>query len=293
MSPSHDADELAIAQHGDAVAQRGDLVEAMRDVDERRPVRPPRADQREQALDLGVGQRRGRLVEHDHAARRRRARGRSRSSAARRCRGRDRRVEIDRPSSPARARSISPARAARTRASSRCRIATARVRARGCRRPTCPGSARAPGARPRCRRGARRAVRAKRLDAAVDDDLALVAAAYTPPRILISVDLPAPFSPTSPSTSPGAIDERHVVQRAHARERLADRSQLDHRSRARSRAATRLAMPATRGPASANTQVARRAGPPVHAHAMPRAAPSTAPFAPAPPPLPTIGPASG
>ena len=59
------ADELAVAQHGDAVAQRRDLVEPVRDVHER--ARLPPADQREQARDLGVGERRGRLVEHDHA----------------------------------------------------------------------------------------------------------------------------------------------------------------------------------------------------------------------------------
>ena len=42
----------------------------------------------------------------------------------------------------------------------------------------------------------------------------------TPPRIFISVDLPAPFSPIRPSTSPGASDE---ARRRRARRHL-DRS---------------------------------------------------------------------
>ena len=37
--------------------------------------------------------------------------------------------------------------------------------------------------------------------------------ATTPPRIFISVDLPAPFSPTRPMTSPGAT-ERLTSSRA-------------------------------------------------------------------------------
>ena len=47
------ADELAVAHHGDAIAQRGDLVEPVRDVDERRARGAALADEREQALDLG------------------------------------------------------------------------------------------------------------------------------------------------------------------------------------------------------------------------------------------------
>ena len=60
-------DELAVAHHRDAIAQRRDLVEAVRDVDERRAGGAALAHEREQALDLAVGERGGRLVEHDHA----------------------------------------------------------------------------------------------------------------------------------------------------------------------------------------------------------------------------------
>ena len=43
-----------------------------------------------------------------------------------------------------------------------------------------------------------------------------------PVMILISVDLPAPFSPTSACTSPASQVERHAAQRADAFERLGD-----------------------------------------------------------------------
>ena len=46
--------------------------------------------------------------------------------------------------------------------------------------------------------------------------------AATPPRIFISVDLPAPFSPTRPITSPGCDGQAHVVERDDAGIGLAD-----------------------------------------------------------------------
>ena len=48
-------------------AEVQDLIEEMTDVDDRRPVRPQTADQRVQLLGLDRGQRRRRLVQHDHA----------------------------------------------------------------------------------------------------------------------------------------------------------------------------------------------------------------------------------
>ena len=48
-----------------------------------------------------------------------------------------------------------------------------------------------------------------------------------PERTLISVDLPAPFSPSRQCTSPGADREVDVVVRDDARERLRDADQLD------------------------------------------------------------------
>ena len=50
--------------------------------------------------------------------------------------------------------------------------------------------------------------------------------ATTPPRIFISVLLPAPFSPISPSTSAGVQMQRHVVQRNHAGIDFGDPRQL-------------------------------------------------------------------
>ena len=48
-----------------------------------------------------------------------------------------------------------------------------------------------------------------------------------PARIFISVDLPAPFSPTRAWTSPGLEIETAAVKRVHTREALADVGHLD------------------------------------------------------------------
>ena len=48
--------------------------------------------------------------------------------------------------------------------------------------------------------------------------------------ILMSVDLPAPFSPTSAWTSPRAQVERHAVERAQAGEGLADVSSVEKKA---------------------------------------------------------------
>ena len=59
------ADLPAVAQDGDAIADLGDLLEPVRDVDDRPALGLERADDLEQPAGLAVGQRRGRLV-HDH-----------------------------------------------------------------------------------------------------------------------------------------------------------------------------------------------------------------------------------
>ena len=46
--------------------------------------------------------------------------------------------------------------------------------------------------------------------------------AWTPASILISVDLPAPFSPSSATISPAPTSKRHVVERPGAAEGLGD-----------------------------------------------------------------------
>ena len=57
----------AVAHHGDALAEREDLLEAVRDEEHRVAARAQRLDDAEQPLDLGRRERRGRLVHHDHA----------------------------------------------------------------------------------------------------------------------------------------------------------------------------------------------------------------------------------
>ena len=59
-------DVAAVAHHRDALADREDLLEPVRDEQHRVPLRAQRLDDAEQPVDLGAGQRSGRLVHHDH-----------------------------------------------------------------------------------------------------------------------------------------------------------------------------------------------------------------------------------
>ena len=52
---------------------------------------------------------------------------------------------------------------------------------------------------------------------------------WMPATHLISVDLPAPLSPTSAMTSPGVDVEVDLVQHLHGAEALADAAQLEER----------------------------------------------------------------
>ncbi len=58
---------LAVAQHGDAVADLEHLLEPVADVEHRHPALAQLADQLQQRVRLVAGQRGRRLVEHDHA----------------------------------------------------------------------------------------------------------------------------------------------------------------------------------------------------------------------------------
>ncbi len=59
---------LTVAQHGDGVGDGKDLLEAVRDVDDGHPIGLElREDAREEQVDLGAGERRGRLVEEEQA----------------------------------------------------------------------------------------------------------------------------------------------------------------------------------------------------------------------------------
>jgi hypothetical protein len=62
-------DASAVAQHRDAVCDTADLLHAVADVENRDSGGSQRAEAREQELDLGIGERSGRLVEHEHSAR--------------------------------------------------------------------------------------------------------------------------------------------------------------------------------------------------------------------------------
>ena len=63
----HGAHGLAVAQHGDAVAEREDLVHAVRDVDARRAGVAQAAQPLHQPIGLVAGERRGGLVEDEDA----------------------------------------------------------------------------------------------------------------------------------------------------------------------------------------------------------------------------------
>ena len=58
-------DDPPVLHHGHAVGDLEDFVEAMRDVDEGDTIRGQAADDVEEALQLGIAQDRGGLVEHD------------------------------------------------------------------------------------------------------------------------------------------------------------------------------------------------------------------------------------
>ena len=57
----------AVAQDDDAIGDRFDLFDEVRDVDDGEALRLETADQREEPLDVGVGEAARRLVEHDDA----------------------------------------------------------------------------------------------------------------------------------------------------------------------------------------------------------------------------------
>src|SRR6476620_8220031 len=63
-------DELSVLQHRDPVGDLKDLVEAVRDVDDRYAGSPQRGQALAQKLDLTTGNHRGWLIEHEnfHAA---------------------------------------------------------------------------------------------------------------------------------------------------------------------------------------------------------------------------------
>ena len=91
---------------------------------------------------------------------------------------------------------------------------------RYCRRPTGPASATVPGRCRRCRRALAASGPVKRDRAAVERHRALRRAGRRPEMILISVDLPAPFSPSTAWIEPRSAGEVDAAP-ARARRRSA------------------------------------------------------------------------
>ena len=214
--------------HRDAVGDARQLFHAMRDVDDADAGRAcSRAMMREEALDLAVGERGGRLVHHDDPRVARERFGDFDELLLPDREPRDRHVE----------RQLEPefgadcARFARSRTAGRSMSTAARrlgaehdVRRRRQLRHQLELLVDHPDAEPlgRLRRiDARRRCRRSKISPS--------SARSAPARIFISVDLPAPFSPTSDEHFAGANVERNVGERAHAGKRLPDAAHLEQR----------------------------------------------------------------
>ena len=199
-----DADGLAVAQHGGAIAERGDLEKPVRDEDDRAagPRSARRTTSRTRSARFGR-QRRGHLVEEQHVgldgeragevedAQRRRAAGRARVS---------RRSRSGMPSSRTQSRNGSTRRAGQAEIVGDVEIGDQR---RFLVDRHQAGAARV-GRRARCRAPAPRT------------RMRPASARTAPVRILTSVDLPAPLAPISAWTSPGRTDSDALRRAATA-----------------------------------------------------------------------------
>ena len=105
----------------------------------------------------------------------------------------------------------------------------ARGRGRCSRRPTGPGTRSSSWGSSRCRARCASAGLANRTGLAVDRRSCRAWPVTSPERIFISVDLPAPFSPSSACTSPASHGEVDVPAGERAAVGLADAGHLDQR----------------------------------------------------------------
>ncbi len=194
-------DGAAVLEHRDPVADPADLLEPVRDVDDRDAGRGELADHAEQVVDLVGVEHRGRLVHHDqprvpgqrprHAhdllARRRQPA----QLAARRDLG------VAEPAQQRPGRVLRGARPAEPEAGGLVAeddvLRHRRARARG----------RAPGRWWRCRRRRRRAA-SRTTTGSPAQRISPASGRCAPASTLISVDLPAPFWPSRQCTSPAA-----------------------------------------------------------------------------------------
>ena len=187
----------AVAQDGAAVGDRDDLVELMRDVDDRGALRLHAREHREQPLDLAFFQRRRRLVQDEDAALPAQRLGDRHELALGE-------AERRRPAGPGRGRSRAGPSTAR--AASRMRARSTRAsgpKRRTGRSPSAMFSAidSAGTSRSSCGMVTMPAAMASRglekCRAAPSTRTVPRSGRQTPPRMRISVDLPAPFSPTT------------------------------------------------------------------------------------------------
>ena len=179
------------------------------------------ADQGEQALGLAVRQGGGGLVHEQDARLGSRGRARSPRAAARPCAGEPApRVQVEcaprrGPAAPRRAAAERASRcAARRPAGSRPKARFSATREVGEERGLLVDRGDAQGAREQ--RDRRDRARARPTTSRPESG------ACAPVMILTRVLLPAPFSPTSAWTSPGAQVEDNAAQRVHGGERLGD-----------------------------------------------------------------------
>ena len=199
----------------------------------REPLLGEALDEREHLLGLRDAERGGRLVE-DHELRvpHHRARDGDRlplTAGERRDRLADRADRRHARASSASRSSSPPSAAPSAAGTSRAPRGrgTCSGRRRGCRR------ARDPGRRPRSRASPRPSGCGSR-PARPSKKISPSSIGWMPATHLISVDLPAPLSPTSAITSPCAHLEVDVGQRLHGAERLGDSAKLE-KGRRRSR----------------------------------------------------------
>ena len=226
----------AVAEHGDAVGDLAHLVEVVRDEEDRCARRRSVAHEREEPLDALPRQEDRRLVEDEQARGRApsprgspRSRGRSRAAPARPASGR-RRAPTGRGGrrsasnvSRARARSRAPGDAeARAR---RRELGDAQVleHAQRLDEPEILVDEAHPESRGTARSRAAAAPARRRSSSSPPSG------SWKPASILISVDLPEPFSPRRPWTSPGSTSRSTRAQRLRAAEALRQVAQVEAR----------------------------------------------------------------
>ncbi len=198
------ADLAAVAQHRDPLGDLDHLLQPVADEDDGDALRLQPADRREQQLDLVAGQRGGRLVHEEDAGVGGEAaadrddlalRHGQRSRRGRRAEGRRRAARA--PPAPSPASAAAAAAAAAPPSSRSMAIFSSTVRLGKSERSW--KITWMPSARACC--GVRAACATPSMTISAPGS-----GAWTPVRILISVDLPDPFSPTRQCTSPRPTD---------------------------------------------------------------------------------------